>query len=508
MTVEAPVSEGAPAWEVVGLTKRFAGVTAVNDVSLRLRAGEIHGLVGENGSGKSTLIKMLSGAYQPNAGAILKSGAPILLPDPSAARTAGVATVFQEFSLVPGLSVAENIFLGRLPLRRGQVDWKTLRASAARVLAEIDAPIDVDATVGKLSVAEQQIVEIAKALAADASMIILDEPTTALGIGEIARLHALLERLKARGRAILYISHRLDEVVQLVDCVTILKEGRVVSSADTSQVDIPYIVRAMVGDVGEHYPKERNATNEVLLSVAGLATRNRLHDVTFDVHRGEVFGIGGVLGSGRTELARALFGVDPIVAGTMTMRGRSVRFANSKQAIAAGIALVPENRKSDGLFFNFTGFPNITIAALDRLGRRGLISPAREREAGRRLLRDLELTPSAETREVGYLSGGNQQKIVIARWFFADADLFVLDEPTQGIDIGARVAVYRLINGLTAAGKGVILISSDDDELLSMSDRVGIMSHGRMVAIHRPDELDANALVRFSAGVEAVERAA
>jgi ribose transport system ATP-binding protein len=498
----------SPVWEAAGLTRRFAGVTAVNDVSLRLRAGEIHGLVGENGSGKSTLIKMLSGVYRPNTGAILKNGVPIVLADPSAARTAGIATVFQEFSLVPGLSVAENIYLGRLPKRGGQIDWRRLRTDAARVLAAIEAAIDVDAIVGRLSVAEQQMVEIAKALAADASMIILDEPTTALGIGEIARLHEILRRLRARHRTILYISHRLDEVVQLVDCVTVLKEGRIASPAERSQVSIPYIVRAMVGDVGEHYPKERNSTGEILLSVKGLATRNRIHDVSFDVHRGEVFGIGGVLGSGRTEVARALFGVDPIVSGTLEMRGSNVRFANSKQAIAAGVALVPENRKADGLFFNFSGFPNISVAALERLGRHGLISPAREAEMGRTFIRDLQITPTAESKEVGYLSGGNQQKIVIARWLFADSDLFVLDEPTQGIDIGARIAVYRLINRLTAAGKGVILISSDDDELLSMSDRVGIMSNGRMVAIHRPADLDANALVRFSAGVQAVEAAA
>jgi ABC-type sugar transport system ATPase subunit len=497
-----------PTWEVAGLTKRFAGITAVDGVSLRLRPGEIHGLVGENGSGKSTLIKMLSGAHQPDAGAILKNGAPIVLPDPSAARAAGVATVFQEFSLVQSLSVAENIFLGRLPIRRGQVDWRALRAAATRVLGEIEAPIDVDATVGRLSVAEQQMVEIAKALAADASMIILDEPTTALGVGEITHLHGLLKRLKGRGRAILYISHRLEEVVRLVDYVTVLKEGRVASPTDRSKVDIPHIVRAMVGDVGEHYPKECNVTDEVLLSVSAIATRNRIRDVTFEVRRGEVFGVGGVLGSGRTELARALFGVDPLVAGTVRLNGRAVRLTSSKQAIAAGIALVPENRKSDGLFFNFAGFPNMSIAALGRLGRHGLISPAREREAGRRLIRDLDITPAAETKEVGELSGGNQQKIVISRWFFADADLFILDEPTQGIDIGARISVYRLINGLTAAGKGVILISSDDDELLSMSDRVGIMSQGRMVAIHRRGELDAGALVRFSAGVHAVEAAA
>lgn len=496
-----------PAWELVGITKRFAGVTAVDKVSLRLMPGEIHGLVGENGCGKSTLIKTLSGAHQPDEGAILRSGDPVVLADPSAGRAAGIATVFQEFSLVPSLSVAENIHLGRLPMKRGQVDWASMRSEAARVLSEMRAAIEVDAPVGRLSVAEQQLVEIAKALTADASMIVLDEPTTALGIDEIARLHGLLKQLKAQGRAILYISHRLDEVVELVDVVTIMKDGRIASTAEQSRIDIPYIVRAMVGDVGEHYPKERHATDEVLLRVEGIATASGVRNVSFEVRRGEVFGLGGVLGSGRTEVARALFGVDPLTTGGIVLNGRPLRLASSKQAIAAGVALVPENRKSDGLFFNFAGFPNISIANLGRLGRHGLISPKREREEGRRLIRKLEITPAAETKEVGYLSGGNQQKIVIARWLFADAELFVLDEPTQGIDIGARIAVYRLINGLTALGKGVILISSDEGELLSMSDRVAIMSHGRLVGIHRPGEIDATALVRASAGAEPAEAA-
>ncbi len=487
-------------WEIKGLRKTFGPVVANDDISLTLHSSQIHGLVGENGSGKSTLIKVLCGAHEPDAGTILRNGSPVRLPNPQAAREAGIATVFQEFSLVPSLSVAENIYLGRLPKTRNQIDWRRLRAAAATVLASMNVAIDVDAVVGQLSVAEQQLVEIAKALATDASMIILDEPTTALGIGEIARLHDLLRRLRAQGRIVLYISHRLDEVVELVDCVTILKDGRVASPADIAEVSIPFMVRTMVGDVGEHYPKQHNATDRPLLRVNGMSTRNRINNVSFEVYRGEVFGVGGVLGSGRTELARALFGVDALTAGSIELDGKQLRLTSSKQAIAAGVALVPENRKSDGLFFNFTGFPNITSAALDRLGRYGMISPAREHQAGRRLMLDLDITPTAETREVGYLSGGNQQKVVIARWLFADAALFVLDEPTQGIDIGARVAVYRLINGLTAAGKGVILISSDDDELLSMSDRVGIMSHGRMVGIHKPGDLDATALVRASAG--------
>ena len=492
-------------WELKGLRKVFGPVVANDNISLTLASHQIHGLVGENGSGKSTLIKILSGAHQPDAGTILRNGVPVRLADPHAAREAGIATVFQEFSLVPSLSVAENIYLGRLPRKRGQIDWPALRTAAAAILADMNVAIDVDATVGHLSVAEQQLVEIAKALAADASVIILDEPTTALGMAEIERLHGLLRRLRGQGRAILYVSHRLEEVVQLVDCVTILKDGNVASPADRSLVEVPYIVRTMVGDVAEHYPKVRNATGEVLLRVEHLTTREGITDVSFELHRGEVFGLGGVLGSGRTEVARALFGIDRMVSGTISIDGHAVLIRTPADAIAAGIGLVPENRKSDGLFFNFTGFPNISVAALGRLGHHGLISLSREAAEGRKLVHDLEIAPTAETREVGFLSGGNQQKVMIARWLFTNAEVLILDEPTQGIDIAARVAVYQLINGLTAAGKGVILISSDDDELLSMSDRVGVMNHGRLASIRSAQDFGEGALIRFSTGSAATE---
>jgi ribose transport system ATP-binding protein len=487
-----------PAWELVEITKRFPGVLANDRVSLAILPGEIHGLMGENGSGKSTLIKTLSGAQQPDSGRILRRGEPVMLASPIAAREAGISTVFQEFSVVPTLTVAENIYLGRLPKRGLRVDWPAMREGARRVLADMDVRIDPDAIVSSLSVAEQQLVEIAKALASEATMLILDEPTTALGLEEIARLHALLRRLKARGASILYISHRLDEVVELVDRVTILKDGKVAAPAETSEVSIPFIVRTMVGDVGEHYPKEHHATTEVILKVEDLRSPSRVNGVTFDVRRGEVFGLGGVLGSGRTEIARALFGLDPVTGGTVTFKGRPVRFSGPRDAIAAGFALVPENRKFDGLFFNFAGFPNLTAAALDRLGANGLISLAREAEAGAKLIGDLAVTPAAATKEVGFLSGGNQQKIVIGRWLFAGAELFILDEPTQGIDIGAKIAVYRLINRLTAEGKAVILISSDHDELLAMSDRVGILSHGRIVAIRPTSAVSKTDLVKAS----------
>jgi ribose transport system ATP-binding protein len=488
-----------PLWEFREITKRFPGVVASDRVSLALHAGEIHGLMGENGSGKSTLIKMLSGAYQPTEGTLLRSGTTVLLGSPAAAQEAGVATVFQEFSVVPTLSVAENIFLGRWPRRGGSVDWAAMRSRARDALAAMDVAIDVDATLGNLSVAEQQLVEIAKALQAGASMLILDEPTTALGPSEITRLHALLRRLRDRGVAVLYVSHRLDEVVELVDKVTILKDGRVVASGGRESISIPYIVEKMVGDVGSHYPKEPTRPGDVLLSVDSLVTRNRVSGVSFDVRRGEVFGIGGVLGSGRTEVARALFGLDEVFAGAIAWKGREVRFRGPRQAIRAGIALVPENRKFDGLFFNFTGFPNMTSAALHRLGSGGRLSLRREITLGRKLVQDLAIVPAAETKEVGMLSGGNQQKIIIGRWLFARAELFILDEPTQGIDIAAKIAVYRLINSLTAAGKAIILISSDHDELLAMADRVGVMSHGRMVKVDDAASITRSDLVRAAA---------
>lgn len=488
-----------PLWELVEITKGFPGVLANDRISLRLYGGEIHGLMGENGCGKSTLIKTLSGAHQPDGGQILRRGEPVRLANPIAARDAGISTVFQEFSVVPTLTVAENVYLGSWPKSGHSVDWAAMREGAKRVFADMDLSLDPDAIVSTLSVAEQQMVEIAKALASDASMLILDEPTTALGLEEIARLHQLLHRLKARGVAILYISHRLDEVVELVDKVTILKDGKVAADAQESEVSIPYIVHKMVGDVGEHYPKQSHITDEVVLSVANLRTANRVHDVSFDVRRGEVFGLGGVLGSGRTEIARALFGLDPLLDGTVHWNGKPVRFASPKEAIAAGFALVPENRKFDGLFFNFAGFPNFTAAALHKLGGRGLISLARELAEGRSLIADLAVTPAAEVKEVGFLSGGNQQKIVIGRWLFAASELFILDEPTQGIDIGAKIAVYKLINRLTEAGKSVILISSDHDELIAMSDRITIISHGRVLGVGQAKDISKTDLVKASA---------
>jgi ribose transport system ATP-binding protein len=492
------MSSQVPLWELRNVTKAFPGVVANADVSVALFSGQIHGLLGENGSGKSTLIKIISGAHQPDSGTISKDGAPVRISSPAAARGHGIATVFQEFSLVPTLTVAENICLGRLPRSHHHVDWESMRKRAEQMLTRMHVKIDPGAGVSSLSVAEQQLVEIAKALAADASMLILDEPTTALGLTEIAQLHSLLKRLKAEGTAVLYISHRLDEVVELVDVATIMKDGRVVCEAAETRIDIPFIVRRMIGEITEHFPKEETAREDIVLEVSSIGTLNRVHDVSFTVLRGEVLGLGGVLGSGRTEIARALFGIDRLTTGEIRWKGKRVEFSSPEEAIKAGIAYVPENRKSDGLFFNLTGFPNMSIARLDKLGGRFSLSLRRETEEGQRLVDDLEISPAAETKTVDLLSGGNQQKIVIGRWLFADAELFILDEPTQGIDIGAKVAIYKLINTLTRAGHSVILISSDHDELLAMSDRIAIIRYGRVETVRNARDISKLDLVRAS----------
>ncbi|VTU38167.1 sugar ABC transporter ATP-binding protein [Variovorax sp. PBL-E5] len=497
-----------PLWALQGLCKSFPGVKANDQISLELHAGEIHGLLGENGCGKSTLIKLLSGVIQPDEGAILYRGSPVRLSDPTQARAHGVATVFQEFSLVPQLSVAENIVLGRHPSKWGglRVDWPAIAKGAREILAQLDIPIDPAARVADLSVAEQQLVEIAKALSQEAELLILDEPTTALGQDEIAVLHRLLRRMKTRGVAILYISHRLDEVCELVDAVTILKDGRIVSRSGETRLDVHEIVARMMGtEVGEHYPKERHATRDVVLQVEGLRTANRVHDVSFDLHRGEVLGLGGVIGAGRTEIARALFGVDRLEAGEVLLDGRPLRLRGPADAIRAGLALVPENRKFDGLFFNFFAGPNITTANLGGVMRGLRLDHAEEGRVTADYIRELEITPLARHKPVGQISGGNQQKVLIARWLFAQARILILDEPTQGIDVGAKLAVYRLINRLTAAGKSIVLISSDHNELIAMSDRIAIVQHGRVTALRDAAEVRHADLVSASQTQHAAE---
>jgi ABC-type sugar transport system ATPase subunit len=496
-----------PLWELDAISKAFPGVQALNAVSIALYPGEIHALVGENGSGKSTLAKVLTGAHQPDSGEIRFKGQPITLPHPTAAWLRGVAAIYQEFSLVPTLSVAENISLGHLPSRRPAlfVDRARMGQHAREVLEQLGIRLDVTTPVQSLSVAEQQLVEIAKAISADSGLLIMDEPTTALALHETRRLHDLIRGLARRGRAILYISHRLHEIMGLADRVTILKDGRLVATRASMDLDLNTIVRLMVGaEIADHYPKEHHATEVPVLEVRDLRTDRGANGVTLTVHRGEVLGLGGVVGSGRTAIGRALAGADPVVSGVCTLEGRVVRFGSPAEAIAAGVAMIPENRKADGLFWNFTGVENITISRLRALLRGVLMSLRREQTLGETFIRQLRIDPAAQWKTVRFLSGGTQQKVMIARWLFAGAKVLILDEPTQGIDVGAKVEVYRLINNLTAQGKAVVLISSDYRELLAMSDRVAVVRDGRIVQVAPARELNELAIIAAAPAAAAV----
>lgn len=494
-----------PLWELRGISKAFPGVQALDNVSLTLRTGEVHALVGENGSGKSTLAKCLAGAHQPEAGQMLLNGRPVVFNHPIEAREHGVATIYQEFSLVPTLSVAENIFLGR-PLRKAGtrfLDWDAMRRQTVETLGQLDIQIAPDAMVRSLSVAEQQLVEIAKAISLESSLLIMDEPTAALGLAETRRLHELIRRLAAQGKAILYISHRLDEVFEVADIVTILKDGRVVATRPVSELKMNDVVRMMVGvDIEQHYPKVRNTRPVPCLEVEDLSTDKGVNGVSFTINVGEVFGLGGMVGSGRTEIARALFGLDRRTGGTVRLYGRPVNFSSPREAIAAGVGLVPENRKADGLFFNFQGPPNITISRLAALLTGLFLSLGRERRYGHEYIEKLNITPIALERSVQFLSGGNQQKVVIARWLFSQARLLILDEPTQGVDIGAKFEVYRVINELTAQGISILLISSDYPELLAMSDRVAVVRDGRILYIAEAHRLSEYQLLAIASGAE------
>ena len=492
---------GKPIWELRGITKSFPGVKANDNLSLAIYPGEINALLGANGCGKTTLIKIFSGVYQPDAGTILLKGKPVKMDTPTVARSHGIATVFQEFSLVSSLTVKENIFLGRLPIKDKSriVCWNDMRDEAARILQSLEIEIDPDEEVGNLSVSGQQLVEIAKAFAADASMIILDEPTTALGKDEIANLHRLLRHMAKQGKSMLYVSHRLDEVVDLVTSVTILKDGQVVSSAEESSIELSYIVKKMVGEeVNDYYPKMVNKTEIPILEVHGICTDNKVNKVNFEVHQGEVFGLGGVLGSGRTEIARAIFGIDPLIEGSIYLHGRQVYLSSAQDAIRAKIAYVTENRKIDGLFLNFAGPPNISIANLSGVMRNGFLQPKMEDQISLSYIEKLNISPESQTKLAGLLSGGNQQKVILSRWLFSEADIFILDEPTQGIDVGAKIALFHLINDITAQNKGVILISSDHDELLAMSDRIGVVRDGSIVQIAAAKDLRHEDLVQSS----------
>jgi rhamnose transport system ATP-binding protein len=480
---DVAVTSGPPPVALANVSKRFAATQALLDVSMDLLPGEIHGLVGENGAGKSTIVKVLSGIHQPDTGSVLLDGQPVLLHGPSHARSLGIATVHQEPRLFPDLTVAENVFMGHTPTGRlGSISWRQMRKSADEIFASLNVHLDSTAVVRGLSMADQQLIEIAKALSADSRVLILDEPTASLSAHEVERLFTIVRQTRANGVAVLFVSHRLEEVFELCDRATVLRDGRHVITAPTSDFTAADLVRHMVGRAVSLFPRSAAKIGDVLLDVRGLTLLGSFRDVSFSVHSGEIVGLAGLVGAGRTEVARVLFGLDRADSGEVELDGKPVHFRTPSEALRAGIAYVPEDRHLDGLVPGFSIAENVTLPILSRLFPRLLMHKSEEQSLASGYSERLRIRSNGVDDLVEALSGGNQQKVVIAKWLATKPRVLILDEPTRGVDIGAKVEVHRIISDLAAAGLGIILISSELPEVLAMSDRIIVLHEGRMSA--------------------------
>jgi ribose transport system ATP-binding protein len=498
--VEAAPNEAAPLLELRGISKQFPGVKALDDVSFAVRPGEVHMLLGENGAGKSSLMKVLCGAYRADAGEYFHKGEKVEITSPADARKLGIAVIFQEFSLVPYLDIAQNIFLGREFKARvpGFIDRERTYREARRVLDWIGFDIDPRTPVHSLGVAQQQMVEIAKALSQDARILVMDEPTAALSDRETERLFATMRQLQAQGVAIVYISHRMAEVFALGDRITVLRDGRNAGQALPGETTPDELVRMMVGrSVDMSYPRHFAETpGDIVLEVTGLSAANGIRDIDLVVRAGEIVGLCGLVGSGRTEVARAIFGADPVTAGEIRVFGQ-LRTGGPDKAAAQGIALIPESRKSEGLALIRTVSDNLAVAGLDRLFPNGLFKPSRAKRSAEELIGRLRIATPSPNQTVGLLSGGNQQKVVIGKWLAAEARLFIFDEPTRGIDVGAKSEIFALIDQLVAQGAAVLMISSEQAEIVHVCDRAYVMREGRIVGELARQQLSEENIVKM-----------
>ncbi|MGH7496516.1 MAG: sugar ABC transporter ATP-binding protein [bacterium] len=462
-----------------GIRKTFPGVVALDGVDFELVRGEVHVLLGENGAGKSTLMKIMSGAYPKDGGEIVWENRPLEIKSPKHARQLGISIIYQEFNLIPQLSAADNIFLGHEPHFAGIVHQKKILGHAAKLLDALGVRFDPRTSVRALSVAQQQMVEVAKALSVDAKILIMDEPTSALTDIEIQELFATIRRLQAQGVAIVYISHRLEELFAIGDRVTVLRDGKYIATHRVTEVSAAQLVRLMANrELKEHYPKQKAQAGEELLRVENLTRGAKLKDISFSLRRGEVLGVAGVLGAGRTELARAIFGVDPIDAGRIWVKGQEVRIKSPAAAIKLRLGFLTEDRKTQGLVMVLSVQHNMSLPSLKKLSRLGVLNAAAEEKQAGSLVADLRIRTPGLNQRVLYLSGGNQQKVVLAKWLGCAADILIFDECTRGIDVGAKVEIYQLMNRLTAQGVGIIMISSELPEILGMSDRILVLHQG------------------------------
>ncbi|MDQ2693780.1 MAG: sugar ABC transporter ATP-binding protein [Pseudomonadota bacterium] len=484
--VNPKVPDRTPALEMRGVSKTFPGVKALDNVQLTAWTGEIHSLMGENGAGKSTLMKILSGAYQPDPGCEIKiDGKPVQIANHKAGRKAGIAIIYQELSLSPNLTVAENIYLGDEP-RKGKylIDRGLMRRETAKVLERLGAEFGPDTVVNTLSIAEQQQVEIARALHQQSHILILDEPTTALSTRETDRLFDLIKRLRDEGIALIYISHRMGEIYELSDRVSVLRDGTYVGTLNRDELSAERLVQMMVGrPMKDLFDHQSHATDQVVLEVKNLTDGGRrVKPSSFTLHAGEVLGLSGLVGAGRSELARLIFGADPIAGGEVWLEGERLSVCTPEDAIRAGIAYLTEDRKQQGLFLDMSARENIAMSVLGRDARTaGLLNRPAMKQLADESIKDLRIRVAAPTVTAGSLSGGNQQKLLIARWVAIHPKVLILDEPTKGVDIGAKAEIYRIVNELAAKGVAVLVISSELPEVIGMSDRILVMREGNIV---------------------------
>ncbi|HWC82959.1 MAG TPA: sugar ABC transporter ATP-binding protein [Pseudonocardiaceae bacterium] len=477
-------NDAVPVIELDGVSKSFGAVRALSEVSLRLYGGEVHGLAGENGAGKSTLIKTLAGVHQPDTGTVRRGGEPVVFHGPADARDAGVAVIYQEPTLFPDLSVAENIFMGRQPRTSlGRIDRAAIRTATEELFTRLGVAMRPDDPARGLSIADQQIVEIAKALSFDAKVLIMDEPTAALTGSEVARLFGVVRALRDSGAAVLFVSHRLEEFFEICQIVTTLRDGRWIATEPTEGLTEDDIVQRMVGrSLDELYPKQETTPGEVALSVSRLTREGVFTDISFEVRTGEIVGLAGLVGAGRSEVARAVFGIDRWDAGSVTVLGKKLPAASPTAAMSAGVALVPEDRRAQGLVMDMSIERNIGLAGLKKLSHAGLMSRSGERSRARDWSIRMQVKFARLADAVSTLSGGNQQKVVLAKWLATGPAVLIVDEPTRGIDVGTKAEVHRLLSQLAADGMAVLMISSDLPEILGMADRVLVMHEGRLAA--------------------------
>jgi ribose transport system ATP-binding protein len=493
--------------EMRSIKKSFGATRALSGVTIDLFAGEVHALLGENGAGKSTLINILGGIVQPDSGSIVIGGETVgSFQDVPAARRHGIAVIHQEIVLVPHLTVAENIYLGREPTTRiGLKDSKAIYKQAAEIIETLGLDLEVTRPVGLLSTAQQQMVEIVKAISVNARIVVMDEPTSSLSLPEVTRLFKIIRHLKENGVGIIYISHRLDEIFDISDRVTVIRDGTYIGTKLTGDTNQDELVKMMVGrSLSALYSRNFRSTGKPLLSVEGLSKRGAFEDVSFSVHQGEVLGFAGLVGAGRSEMMASLFGADDFDSGTIWLAGRKVRFRNTKQAIRCGLAMVTEDRKRTGLVLsNSVGF-NLTLPALRSLASGPLVNSRRKNQMIDRFVGQLNIKTKSAWAPVSSLSGGNQQKVVVAKWLAIKPKVLILDEPTRGVDVGAKHDIYSTIDQLAGQGIGVLLVSSELEEILNLCDRVCVVRKGRIVKTLAREELSQETIMRYAAGAQSL----